>query len=71
MSSTDAQPRGRSPQRYLQDESGGPVQRPRIPDDTWIPALERCHQENRPIGHVLTELLNLWLAGETALKETP
>lgn len=70
MSETAA-PRGRSPQRYLQDDSGGTVQRPRIPDDTWIPALERCHEENRPIGHVLTDLLDLWLAGRIELEEKP
>jgi hypothetical protein len=64
-------PRGKSPQRYLQDPSGGTVQRPRIPDATWIPALERCHDENRPIGHVLTDLLNLWLAGDIDLGGKP
>jgi hypothetical protein len=49
-------PAGKSPQRV--------IQRPRIPDRTWIPALERCQDEGRPIGHVLDALLAAWLAGE-------
>jgi hypothetical protein len=46
---------GKSPQRV--------IQRPRIPDRTWIPALERCQDEQRPIGHVISALLDEWLAG--------
>jgi hypothetical protein len=49
-------PVGKSPQRV--------IQRPRIPDSTWIPALERCQEEHRPIGHVIAALLDLWLAGD-------
>ena len=57
-------PAGKSPQRMFQDPAGGPIQRPRIPDATWRPALERCQDEGIPMGHVLTELLEAWLAGE-------
>jgi hypothetical protein len=52
-------PEGKSPQRV--------IQRPRIPDDTWLLALERCQAEHTPIGHVITELLEAWLAGEIEL----
>lgn len=54
-----ATPVGKSPQRV--------IQRPRIPDDTWFPALERAQSEQRPIGHVLTALLEKWLAGDIDL----
>jgi hypothetical protein len=64
-------PRPKSRQRYLQDPDGGKVQRPRIPDATWGPALERAQAEDRPIGHVLTDLLNLWLAGNIDLEGKP
>jgi hypothetical protein len=47
------QPRGKSPQRV--------IQRPRIPDPTWSRALAKAHRIERPIGHVLTELLEEWL----------
>jgi hypothetical protein len=40
------------------------LQRPRIPDATWDPALERCQAEGRPIGHVITALLDAWIAGD-------
>jgi hypothetical protein len=70
MAETAQTPRGKSPQRYLQDPDGGIVQRPRIPDHTWHPALERAKSEDRPIGHVLTELLDQWLAGDITLGDT-
>jgi hypothetical protein len=53
------QPVGKSPQRV--------IQRPRIPGRTWFPALERCQEEQRPIGHVITALLDKWLEGEIKL----
>lgn len=59
----DGRPRGKSPQRFVDLESGR-MQRPRIPDDTWNRALARCQEERTPMGHVLTELLEAWLAGE-------
>jgi hypothetical protein len=46
-------PVGRSPQR--------PIQRPRIPDETWGPAQTKARRLGRPIGHVITELLDQWL----------
>lgn len=46
-------PRGKSPQRV--------IQRPRIPDPTWTRALEKAHRTDRPIGHVIAELLDQWL----------
>jgi hypothetical protein len=53
---TGARPEGKSPQR--------PLQRPRIPDDTWNLALTKAQERNMPIGHVITELLEAWIAGE-------
>ena len=47
-------PKGKSPQRV--------IQRPRIPDPTWSRSLAKGHRIGRPIGHVLTELLDQWLA---------
>jgi hypothetical protein len=55
-------PVGKSPQRV--------IQRPRIPDRTWVPALERAQAEERPIGHVITALLDMWLSGDIELEET-
>lgn len=46
-------PRGRSPQRQ--------IQRPRIPDPTWSQAIAKAHRIDKPIGHVITELLDQWL----------
>lgn len=54
-------PAGKSPQRVLQ--------RPRIPDRTWNPALERAQAEHLPIGHVITALLDQWLAGHIDLED--
>lgn len=53
----DRTPVGKSPQR--------PIQRPRIPDSVWIPALEKAAAQERPIGHVITELLGDWLEDDT------
>lgn len=42
-----------------------PIQRPRIPDRVWHPALTKAASQQRPIGHVLTELLEDWLQDDT------
>jgi hypothetical protein len=67
--STDSQPRGKSPQRYLQDEDGGLVQRPRIADDVWYPALEKAKAEGYAIGHIISDLLDGWLAGDYVIED--
>lgn len=48
-------PKGSSPQRELHR------MRPRIPEDTWQRALAKARRIDRPIGHVLTDLLDQWL----------
>lgn len=45
---------GKSPQRV--------IQRPRVPEATWARATAKARRLDRPIGHVIAELLDQWTA---------
>lgn len=54
----DDRPRGKSPQRPI-----------RIPDPGWYPAVAKAKEIHRPIGHIVTELLAMWVTGEIQLHQ--